>query len=452
MNSPLAPLPRDEDEALGIVEAGEAVGIPTAAVLLKSVAVTLGQPRSVRREVRRFGRDTVRIVAGKSDRTPSKGDRRFTDPAWTDNPLFRRMGQEYLSACESLASLVDDLEQGNRTWQEAERARFVMNILMSAIAPTNLLPTNPAALKLVFDTGGRSIVRGAQNFLHDVRRNGGMPSQTDRTAFQVGTDLAATPGWVVQRDALAELIQYSPTTPTVRQRPILIIPPPIGRYYFLDLRPGRSFVEYGVSRGLQVFMLSWRNPTRGMGDTGVDDYAQRLLSALDAVRDITGSEQVGTVGFCAGGILMSGVLNHLMAMGDDRVHAASFAVTLLDFDSRAALGAFSRAAPSRTRAEGLASSRCHHRPQAKQCLCLDASRRPGLQLLGQQLPDGQFAVGVRHSRLECRQHEPARGAAPAVPRHLQEQHADHAGRGHDPGYTGRSRRHHRAKFRDGCAD
>jgi len=243
VNSPLAPLPRDEDEALGIVEAGEAVGIPTAAVLLKSVAVTLGQPRSVRREVRRFGRDTVRIVAGKSDRTPSKGDRRFTDPAWTDNPLFRRMGQEYLSACESLASLVDDLEQGNRTWQEAERARFVMNILMSAIAPTNLLPTNPAALKLVFDTGGRSIVRGAQNFLHDVRRNGGMPSQTDRTAFQVGTDLAATPGWVVQRDALAELIQYSPTTPTVRQRPILIIPPPIGRYYFLDLRPGRSFAS-----------------------------------------------------------------------------------------------------------------------------------------------------------------------------------------------------------------
>lgn len=336
-----ASLPSNEDEALGIVEAGEAIGIPTAAVLLKSVAVTLAQPRSVRREVRRLGRDTVRIVAGKSERTPAKGDRRFADPAWTDNPLFRRLGQEYLSVCESLAHLVDDLEQGPRTWQEAERARFVMNILMSAVAPTNLLPTNPAALKRAFDTGGRSMLRGARHFLHDVRRNGGMPSQTDRTAFQVGTDLATTPGWVVQRDALAELIQYSPTTPTVRQRPILIIPPPIGRYYFLDLRPGRSFVEYAVSRGLQVFMLSWRNPTRSMGGTGVDDYAQRVLSALDAVRDITGSEQVGTVGFCAGGILMSGVLNHLTATGDDRVHAASFAVTLLDFDSRAALGAFS---------------------------------------------------------------------------------------------------------------
>lgn len=336
-----APLPRNEDEALGIVEAGEAVGIPTAAVLLKSVAVTIAQPRSVAREARRLGRDTVRIVAGRSTRAPAKGDRRFVDPAWSDNPLFRRVGQEYLSVCESLAHLVDDLDQGTRTWQEAERARFVMNIVMSAVAPTNLLPTNPAALKRVFDTGGRSVVRGARQFLHDVRRNGGMPSQTDRSAFQVGTDLAATPGWVVQRDALAEVIQYSPTTPTVRQRPIVIIPPPIGRYYFLDLRPGRSFVEYAVSRGLQVFMISWRNPTRDMGGTGIDDYAQRVLSALDAVRDITGSEQVQTVGFCAGGILMSGVLNHLTANGDDRIHAASFAVTLLDFDSRAALGAFS---------------------------------------------------------------------------------------------------------------
>lgn len=341
MNAASASLPRNEDEALGIVEAGEAVGIPTAAVLLKSVAVTLAQPRSVGREARRLGRDTVRILTGRSSRTPTKGDRRFTDPAWSDNPLFRRLGQEYLSVCESLGQLVDDLEQGPRTWQEAERARFVMNILMSAVAPTNLLPTNPAALKRAFDTGGRSMVRGAQHFWHDVRHNGGMPSQTDRSAFAVGTDLAATPGWVVQRDALAELIQYTPTTPTVRQRPIVIIPPPIGRYYFLDLRPGRSFVEYAVSRGLQVFMVSWRNPTAGMGSTGIDDYAQRVLSALDAVRDITGSEQVGTVGFCAGGIIMSGVLNHLTAIADGRVHAGSFAVTLLDFDSRAALGAFS---------------------------------------------------------------------------------------------------------------
>jgi polyhydroxyalkanoate synthase len=334
-------VPDTEEEALGIVEAGEALGVPTVAVLAKSIATTFGQPASVRREARRLARDTVRIAAGRSSRAPAKGDRRFADPAWSENPVFRRISQEYLSACDSIDHLLEDLETGPRSWQEAERARFIMNIVMSALAPTNLLATNPAALKRAFDTGGRSVVRGARNWLTDLRTNGGMPAQTDRTAFDVGTDLAATPGAVVQRDDLAELIQYTPTTDTVRARPVLIVPPPIGRYYFLDLRPGRSFVEYAVSRGLQVFMLSWRNPTAKMGHLGIDDYAQRVLAAIDAVTEISGSPDVSTVGFCAGGILMSGVLNHLAATGDERVQAASFAVTLLDFDSRAALGAFS---------------------------------------------------------------------------------------------------------------
>jgi len=168
-----------------------------------------------------------------------------------------------------------------------------------------------------------------------------MPAQTDRSAFQVGVDLAATPGAVVQRDELAELIQFTPSTPTVSARPVLIVPPPIGRYYFLDLRPTRSFVEYAVSRGLQVFILSWRNPTPDMGWLGLDSYAQRVLSAMDAVGEICDRHELGMIGFCAGGILLSGVLNHLAAQGDERVKAASFAVTLLDFDSRAAIGAFS---------------------------------------------------------------------------------------------------------------
>jgi polyhydroxyalkanoate synthase len=334
-------VPADEEEALGLVEAGEAIGVPTVATLAKSVAVTLAQPRSVAREARRLGRDTVRVLAGRSQRTPVKGDRRFTDAAWSDNPVFRRICQEYLSVCESAGRLVDDLEHGSRGWQEAERARFTVNILMSALAPTNFLFTNPAALKRAFDTQGRSVLRGAGQWWDDVRTNGGMPAQTDRAAFQVGTDLAATPGSVVDRDALAEVIQYTPTTTDVHERPVIVIPPPIGRYYFLDLRPGRSFVEYAVSRGLQVFMISWRNPTPDLGGTGIDDYAARVLTAIDAVREITGSPDVNTIGFCAGGILMSGVLNHLAAQHDDRVHSASFGVTLLDFESRAALGAFS---------------------------------------------------------------------------------------------------------------
>jgi polyhydroxyalkanoate synthase len=336
-----AGVPTNEDEALGLVEAGEAVGIPTAMVMLKSIAATVGQPRTVARETRRFGRETVRIVAGRSTRAPAKGDKRFVDPSWSENPAFRRLCQEYLNLCESIDHLVDDLDHGSHDWQEVERARFIMNIISSAVSPTNLLPTNPAALKRAFDTAGMSVLRGIGNFAGDLKNNGGMPSQTNRKAFEVGTDLAATPGAVVQRDEVAELIQYTPTTGTVRQQPVVIIPPPIGRYYFLDLRPERSFVEYAVSQGLQVFMVSWRNPGPEMGALGVDDYAQRVVTALDAVSEITGSPEVSTVGFCAGGILMSGVLSHLAATGEERIKAASFAVTLLDFDERAAIGAFS---------------------------------------------------------------------------------------------------------------
>ena len=178
--------PGNEDEALGIIEAGEAIGIPTVTLLLQGIGMTLAQPRSVARETRRLAGDTIRILAGKSDRAPAKGDRRFADPAWAQNPLFRRLGQEYLSMCESVGHLVDDLDHGRRSWQDAERARFVANIVMSAAAPTNFLPSNPAALKRAFDTGGLSMARGARQWWRDLRENGGMPTQTDRSAFEVG--------------------------------------------------------------------------------------------------------------------------------------------------------------------------------------------------------------------------------------------------------------------------
>ncbi|MBV9206643.1 MAG: alpha/beta fold hydrolase [Actinobacteria bacterium] len=334
-------VPGNEEEALGLIEAGEAIGIPTTTLLLKGVAMTLAQPQSVVREARRLAGDTVRIAAGKSARAPARGDRRFADPAWSQNPAFRRLCQEYLSLCESAGNLVDDLDSSRRSWRDTERARFVVNILMSALAPTNFLTTNPAALKRAFDTGGLSMLKGASQWWRDLRDNGGMPSQTDRSAFQVGLDLAVTPGAVVHRDELAEIIQYTPATAAVRRQPVIIVPPPIGRYYFLDLRPGRSFVEYAVRRGLQVFMISWRNPGPDMGSLGMDSYAERILAATDVAGEICGRPDVSLLGFCAGGILMSTVLNHLAAENDDRVRTASFAVTLLDFDSRAALGAFS---------------------------------------------------------------------------------------------------------------
>jgi len=186
---------------------------------------------------------------------PAKSDRRFTDPAWTSNPVFRMIQQTYLASAESLDRVVAQLDD-DRGGTRAERARFAANIITSAAAPTNFLVSNPAAIKRAFDTGGMSLVRGARNFARDVRRNGAMPSMIEPGAFEVGRDLAVTPGAAVARDAVAEVLQYAPATDTVFARPVLIVPPPIGRFYFLDLRPGRSFVEYAVGRGLQTFMVS----------------------------------------------------------------------------------------------------------------------------------------------------------------------------------------------------
>jgi polyhydroxyalkanoate synthase len=189
-----------------------------------------------------------------------------------------------------------------------------------------------------------------------------MPSMTESGVFEVGRDLAVTPGAVVARDDVAEVLQYDPATDTVFQRPVLIVPPPIGRYYFLDLRRGRSFVEYAVGRGLQAFMLSWRNPTAEQGQWDLDTYADAVSAAIDSVREVTGSPDVNLIGFCAGGIIATALLNHLAATGDDRVHSMSYAVTLLDFGLPAPITAFSGPglisfAGRRSRRKGIITSR-----------------------------------------------------------------------------------------------
>jgi polyhydroxyalkanoate synthase subunit PhaC len=333
--------PADEAEATGNATGAEAVGIPSFAGLVKGVASVVAQPGPLRREVGRVAREQASILLGTSSVAPSPKDKRFGDPTWTDNPGYRRLGQSYLSLGAAMGRLVDAYEAGAADWHDVERARFAVQALTSLLAPTNTLLGNPAALKRAFETGGRSVTAGLANLLHDVRHNGGMPSQTDRTAFTVGQDLAVTKGVVVHRDEVAEVIEYAPTTPSVRSRPLLVVPPPIGRFYFLDLRPGRSFVEHAVDQGLHVFLISWRNPTAQQSGWDLDTYARRVVGALDVVKQISGSRDVNTLGFCAGGIILTTVLNHLAHTGDDSVHSAGYAVTLLDFDSRAPIGAFS---------------------------------------------------------------------------------------------------------------
>src|SRR5690348_5731538 len=276
------------------VNGGEAVEIPSLRDAVNGLAAALTQGTAVAREASRLGAELTRIAWGLSDVAPAKGDRRFADPAWTSNPVFRMIQQTYLASAESLDRIVAQLDD-DRSGAKAERARFAANIITSAAAPTNFLVSNPAAIKRAFDTAGMSLVRGARNFARDVRRNGAMPSMIEHSAFEVGRDLAVTPGAVVARDAVAELLQYNPATDTVFARPVLIVPPPIGRYYFLDLRPGRSFVEYAVSRGLQTYLLSWRNPTAEQGSWDLDTYAGAVLAAIDTVREITGSPDVNLI-------------------------------------------------------------------------------------------------------------------------------------------------------------
>src|SRR4051812_23829200 len=290
-------VPHDETGAVEAVENGEAVAIPSVGGVVRGLGFVLAQAGPVSREAKRLARESVQIVRGTDEHLPSPRDKRFADPAWFRNPLYRRVSQLYLAAGGAATRLVDDLEAQQIDWHDVERARFAVNALTSALAPTNTPLGNPAALKRAFDTAGASVLRGLKNLAYDVRHNGGMPSQTDRTAFTVGKDLALTPGAVVHRSEVAEVIQYTPSTPTVRRRPVLVIPPPIGRYYFLDLRPGRSFVEYAVGQGLQVFMLSWRNPQPEQAGWGMEDYGGGIVAAIDAVREITGSDDVNTIGF-----------------------------------------------------------------------------------------------------------------------------------------------------------
>jgi polyhydroxyalkanoate synthase subunit PhaC len=313
---------------------------PPAAGAVEGAAGALLSPRRVAREAVALGRELATILRG-TDAIEPAGDKRFTDPTWTSNPAYRRLGQSYLAWAASVSRLVDRYEADGADWRKVERARFALNALTAATAPTNTLVGNPAALKRALDTGGASVVRSIKQLADDVVHNGGLPQTTDRTAFRVGRNLGCTKGSVVYRDDVIELIQYGPTTAQVRQRPLVIVPPPINRFFFLDLRPGRSFVEHAVSQGLQVFLISWRNPSRKHAHWDLDTYTERVRRAVAVTKEVTGSEDVNMLGFCAGGIVQTLLLNHLAAMGDRSVHSASYAVTLLDFANRAPLGAFS---------------------------------------------------------------------------------------------------------------
>jgi polyhydroxyalkanoate synthase len=279
------------------------------------------------------GLDVARALLGADGEPvarPDPGDRRFADRAWTENPFLRGAAESYLVASRWAERTLDRAPLPER---KARKARFALRLLLDAAAPTNLLWLHPAVIKEAVDTGGLSLARGFANFLEDSVRSGGLPRQVDRDAFAVGETLAATPGRVVFRNDLIELLAYEPQTETVFAQPIVYSPPWVNKYYVMDLAPERSFVEHAVRQGFTVFAISYRNPDESMAELRLDDYLRDgLLAAVDRAAELTRSESVSVLGVCLGGTLTAIALGVLAARGEAaRIGSAALVNTLVDF-------------------------------------------------------------------------------------------------------------------------
>jgi polyhydroxyalkanoate synthase len=272
---------------------------------------------------------------------PARDDRRFKDAEWSENPVFDAIKQYYLLTSRWWERLID--EAPGLDPRVRRRAQFYMRQLMSAMAPTNFVVTNPKVLKVTLESGGSNLLTGLNRMLDNMEENNGRLTipLADAKAFELGRNLASTPGKVVSQTRLAQLIQYTPTTERVFRRPLLIVPPWINKYYVLDLQPKNSFIRWAVAQGHTVFVLSWVNPDATLADRSFEDYiADGPLAALDAIAEITGERQVNAVGYCIGGTLLTCTLAHLAAKGDERFASATLFTTMVDFSDPGELGVF----------------------------------------------------------------------------------------------------------------
>ena len=278
---------------------------------------------------------TARRMAGETPEpvvTPPKGDKRFLDADWTENPVYDVMKQSYLLTSDWLQSLVGGVEGVDPLTKR--RVEFFMKLLTDAFAPTNFLASNPAALREIMATGGESLARGMENFAADLARGGGQLaiSQTDYEQFRIGENVATAPGKVVFENEILQLIQFAPSTDQVHQIPLVIFPPWINKFYILDLRPDNSMIRWLADQGITVFVVSWVNPDQSLAGKTFEDYLrQGIYEATDAAMTQAGVEQVNTVGYCIGGTLLSAALAHMAAKGDKRIASATFFAAQQDF-------------------------------------------------------------------------------------------------------------------------
>ena len=299
------------------------------------LAQALKQPFHSAKHVAHFGLELKNVMLGQSALKPEEGDRRFADPAWSQNPLYRRYLQTYLAWRKELH---DWIEHSSLSEQDASRGHFVINLMTEAMAPSNSM-ANPAAVKRFFETGGKSLLDGLSHLAKDMVHNGGMPSQVNMEAFEVGKNLATTDGAVVFRNDVLELIQYKPITESVHERPLLVVPPQINKFYIFDLSPDKSLARFLLRSQVQTFVVSWRNPTKAQREWGLSTYIEALKEAIDVVCAITGSKDVNMLGACSGGLTTASLLGHYAALGEQKVNALTLLVSVLDtqLDTQVAL-------------------------------------------------------------------------------------------------------------------
>ncbi len=264
--------------------------------------------------------------------TPAPGDRRFSDPEWTQNQFFDFLKQAYLVTSRWADTLVTDAETLDA--HTKQKAEFYVRQIGNALSPTNFVLTNPELLRETLTSNADNLVRGMHMLADDIIAGGGelRIRQSDASMFEVGRNLAITPGKVIYQNELMQLIQYAATTETVLKRPLLIVPPWINKYYVLDLTPEKSFIKWCVDNGLTVFCISWVNPDAHLAQKGFEDYV-RLgpIAALDAIKDAIGEEEVHTIGYCVGGTLLSVTLGAMAAWGDHRIASATLFAAQVDF-------------------------------------------------------------------------------------------------------------------------
>jgi len=288
-------------------------------------------------------RTTQRMLGGEAEpviEAPSE-DRRFRDKAWSDNAVFDFIKQSYLLTARSIQSAVKNVEGLDDG--AARKVDFYTRQFVDAIAPSNFVMTNPEVLRATIESRGENLLNGLKNLLGDLERGKGRLaiSMTDMAAFKIGENVATTPGKVIYQNELIQLLQYVPTTKTVKRRPLLIMPPWINKYYILDLRPRNSFIRWAVEQGHTVFVISWVNPDQRLAGKSFEDYMREgPLAALDAMEQATGEREANVIGYCLGGTLLAATLAYMTAKRDNRVKSATFFVTMVDFKEAGELSVF----------------------------------------------------------------------------------------------------------------